>query len=82
MNNSKLYLKEIGLECEEWICLVQDRDKLRTFGFHKMWEISWSAEKLSVPQEIYFTDFIKEECLLQIYSNEKPVHGTLNSCAD
>jgi len=27
MNNSKLYLKEIGLDCVEWIRLVQDRGK-------------------------------------------------------
>jgi hypothetical protein len=51
-------LKEINCEDLDWIKLAQDRAQRRAFmsaimklRFHKMREISWPAEQLSVTQE-------------------------------
>lgn len=45
-DNIKMYLKDIGLEGGDWICLAEDRDEWwavvnmgMNFAYHKMWGI-------------------------------------------
>jgi hypothetical protein len=47
-----------------------------------MWRISGPAENLLASQEMYFTDSDREECMLKIYSTDKPVCRTLNMFTD